>query len=324
MDSNAGTGFQAESARWVDQRALSFDPSHQFAKTGGATNRKRDFVSVQAEVAALACPSEDLDKGGIFRMYQFADCFGVPWRNMITRGIQNGAYWSAPKGCWLAARTGIPVTKKSNKFKEIIYQVHDWFHQHTPSLSPSNFDEREGVYWTTSQISGEIAVLAYTEFFFVADEVDRLWDEEQAASRLALPFLSKLQSPDVSEMADILYRLLVLGERPNWARSREAVAFLNDYQPMLDLDSRMIKRYWECISETKWSTNAPFVPDGSIDGRADVQRHIQNIRKAVEQTCIRDPYAAFENQRIRRSFPLPPWSTSNGNTRRVDIAPAVA
>jgi len=205
--------------------------------------------------------------------------FPSAWKGIAARILETGATFADGMCKWAPRWSKIPQTKRrgENKvedaFKSIIFRVHDCIHQLWGLPHPTNFSEDEFHYYKRTQMCGEVAVLTLTEFLFVSHlfssyprQRDLLWN------RNALPLMGKdgpLAGKSTVQVAMRLDDLLHKKSRPKWVRdNKHAIAFVDDYVPMLEKDREQIDHNWAAMQAANWfPTNAPKARFGRhLDG----------------------------------------------------------
>lgn len=211
---------------------------------------------------------------------RFLDLMYPPeWGGIRARVLETGVTIAAgDEPCpWAPRWSKIPMVRKRaddtliGHVKSTIFRFHDTLHQLWGLPHPRGFTEDDFYYYKRGQMCGEVAVLTITEFAFCA------WLSTEypevapfIESRNALPLLrSHLYGKTLAEIAARMDDLMHKKSRPRWVREDPvALAFVEDYVPMLERDRQQIDHNWQVMKAAGWSPGlAPKARFGSsLDG----------------------------------------------------------
>ncbi len=194
--------------------------------------------------------------------------FPAEWKSIAARIIESGAEFSSDMCAWAPKWSKIPPTvKKGNSELEIavkscIYRIHDCIHQLWGLPIPGeNFSQEDFYSYKRAQMCGEVAVLTLTEFAFAKHFMTMFPNiKEFIMKRNAIPMMNgPLAGKNILQIALRLDSLLHKKICPKWVRDMpEAMAFVNDYVPMLESDRNTIDHNWKIMKDLNWRPiNAP-------------------------------------------------------------------
>lgn len=214
----------------------------------------------------------DLERAAATRDLEtfLALAFPPEWAGIAARIVETGAVFADAPCKWAPRWSMIPPTVRvggtplETAAKSVIYRVHDCLHQLWGLPHPGNFDEDARYYYKRAQMCGEVAVLTLTEFVYCDTLRRRLPELADAIRRRnAVPLLDgPLAGRSVEQIAMRLDDLLHKQRRPQWVREHPvALAFVDDYVPMLEEDRRQIDANWAAMKAAGWT------PDGAPKAR---------------------------------------------------------
>jgi hypothetical protein len=238
--------------------------------------------------------------------------FPPAWSGIAARIIETGAEM-APETCgWAPRWSRIPPTvRRGNQdldtaTKSVIFRVHDCLHQLWGLPHPGSFSTDDFYAYKRAQMCGEVAVLTLTEFAY-CDYLRRTFPEVESLiwKRNAIPLLDgPLAGKSLAQVAMRLDELLHKKTRPKWVRDNPiALAFVDDYVPMLERDRQQIDQNWAVMKAANWlpegAPKAKFGPD--LDGLELTVWMIHDFEQLLSSSRDIDyALAAFNRQRRAR------------------------
>jgi hypothetical protein len=243
--------------------------------------------------------------------------FPSSWDGVAARIIESGVEISHELCPWAPRWSFIPPTVRKGKsdlethVKSCMFRVHDCLHQlwGLPTPSPT-FTEDEFYLYKRSQMCGEVAVLTLTEFVFA----DHLYEHHEKLrpllwSRNAIPMAKgPLKGKTTLQIAHRIDGLLHKKLRPRWVREcSEAVAFVDDYVPMLERDREDIDHNWGIMKAAGWvptgAPNARYSRD--LDGLELTSWMITDFYHLMDTDPVVDEALRDFNRSRRRPIRLP-------------------
>lgn len=211
--------------------------------------------------------------------------FPPEWDSVAARILETGAELSPTMCAWAARWSRIPPTIRPRRASSeiemivgsVLFRVHDSLHQLWGLPLPHKIEEEDPLgpkakrLFKRATMCGEVAVLTLTEFAY-ADHLRRTYPECRAylESRNALLLRDREFSiHSIVEIGQRLDGLLHKKIRPHWVRTNAvAIAFCDDYVPMLERDREMIDHNWELMRQTGWRPPADL-PDARYNPALD-------------------------------------------------------
>lgn len=243
--------------------------------------------------------------------------FPREWQPIQSRILESGATFSQ-EGCpWAPRWSKIPLTVRygttelETHVKSCIYRAHDCLHQLWGLPHPDPDFTQEGFYvYKRSQMCGEVAVLTLTEFVLCPLLLKAHPEiKDTIVKRNALAMLEgPLRGRSIEQIAARLDTLLHKKLRPAWVRQHpEAMAFCDDYVPMLQFDRDCIDHNWKLMQAAKWSNsripNAPYSQE--LDGLELTQWMIRDFFHQMDTGAATDYALVVFNQSRREDLVLP-------------------
>lgn len=194
--------------------------------------------------------------------------FPPTWQGLAARIIESGATFSKYPTPWAPKWSKIPPTIRKGSsvlesyIKTIMFRVHDCIHQLWGLPIPSsNFSEDDFYLYKRAQMCGEVVVLTLTEFIYGNylyenyNDIKPFLIKRNAIPMLNGPLHGKTPLQIALRMDDLLHKK----RRPKWVRDcSAAIAFVDDYVPMLEYDRRDIDYNWGLMKSANWiPTSAP-------------------------------------------------------------------
>lgn len=251
--------------------------------------------------------------------------FPPTWQGIAARIVESGATFSKDMCSWAPRWSKIPPTVRTGRtpletaVKSCIYRVHDCIHQLWGSPLPSERLDQDDFYeFKRAVMCGEVAVLTLTEFDFAGywyDQNDAL--EDMLYDRNAIPMLKgPLAGKSTLQIAQRLDDLLHKKSRPRWVREMpSAVAFVEDYVPMLEFDRVNIDHNWRLMKEANnWrpltAPNSRYSPQ--LDGLELTQWMITDFFHLRDTDAVVDEPLRDFNRKRREGIVLPAgWNGAN-------------
>jgi len=247
--------------------------------------------------------------------------FPSDWGGIAARIVETGAEMSVEKCGWAPRWSKIPPTVRKGSAsietaaKSVIFRVHDCLHQLWGLPHPGSFSEDDFYYYKRAQMCGEVAVLTLTEFVY-CDYLRRQYPELAPLiwSRNAIPLLEgPMAGKSTEQVAMRLDDLLHKKSRPKWVRENPiALAFVEDYVPMLERDREQIDLNWAAMKAANWlpegAPKAKFGP--SLDGLELTVWMIRDFEHLISSSPDIDRALAAFNRERRARLVLPPgWAS---------------
>lgn len=242
--------------------------------------------------------------------------FPPEWAGIAARIIETGAEMAAEKCGWAPRWSKIPPTVRTGTAdletatKSVIFRVHDCLHQLWGLPHPGSFSVDDFYYYKRAQMCGEVAVLTLTEFVY-CDYLRRQYRElaNLIWSRNAIPMLEgPLAGKSTEQIAMRLDDILHKQRRPKWVRDNPyALAFVEDYVPMLEKDRHQIDQNWEAMKAANWlPEGAPKAKFGvGLDGLELTVWMIRDFEHLLSSSTDVDHALAQFNRERRARLVLP-------------------
>jgi hypothetical protein len=257
--------------------------------------------------------------------------FPPEWAGIAARIVETGAELADGPCPWAPRWSKIPPTVRrgaddlETAVKSVIYRVHDCLHQLWGLPHPGAFTDDDASYYKRAQMCGEVAVLTLTELVY-CDGLRRRFPalEPMIRRRNATPLLDGPRLPlqgrsgplagkSVEQIAMRLDDLLHKQRRPRWVREDPvAMAFCDDYVPMLAEDRRQIDCNWAAMRAAGWTPeDAPKARFGrSLDGLELTVWMIRDFEHLLSSsTDVDQALAAFNRERRARIVLPPGWAS---------------
>jgi len=199
--------------------------------------------------------------------------FPPSWASIAARILESGAEFSPSMCSWAPRWSRISPTVRKSKnedpledaVKSTIYRVHDCIHQLWGLPIPSaGYSEEDRYLFKRAGMCGEVAVLTLTEFVFCKHLYETYPElQDLLRRRNAIPMMeTALSGKTPVQIAMRLDGLLHKKVRPKWVRDDAmAMAFCDDYVPMLEGDRAEFDTNWKAMVDVNW------MPSGAPNSR---------------------------------------------------------
>ncbi len=191
--------------------------------------------------------------------------------------------------------------------------MHDIVHQFWINVDPKgDFSPASRDAYRDNQMVGEIATLSIIETQFVLALINSgVCSEEMGFARATLPWWESVGRPCPQETTEIVWRLLIKGDRPKWSRVAVFQPWLDDYVPMMRFDLHFIAEQWASFRRSSWKGIGEMnhqthdVLPAYIKREEMLERAVTKIQKAMTSSASLD-VAKADSRREQRRFHRPP------------------